>query len=184
MKKIYYLTLVLLIFSCSEDKENQVPNEEHPEFYIKATINGDSIMYDKEYLNERGNGAYYTYEGDPNSSSLGISRIGPEGNFITLLVKIQIDSIVTPYNIPKIPTYPFLKFEIQLGNSYAQPANVDNVTHIGSTLSGSDINLSILDKENDIVFGTFSGELKSNTGLTAIIENGEFRTKFIRVERN
>lgn len=190
MKPIYALFLVLLVFSCAEEKDKIIPKDEHPEFYIKANIDGDSIIYVKEYPNEHVNGTFRTYEGDPNSSSLSISRLeknfGSEGDYISIFVtRIQLDSIITPYNIPQIPTYPIPYFEIQFGNLSTQNTNApdDSVTYLGTTLSGSDINLSILDKENDIILGTFSGELKTNTGLIVIIENGEFRSNIIRDEK-
>ena len=44
MKTIYFLFLILLVFACSEDMDNPILEEEHPGFYIKANINGDSIL--------------------------------------------------------------------------------------------------------------------------------------------
>lgn len=176
MKIIYLLLFAVIVCSCSEDKND--PGIGY-EFYIKAELDGELVIYATERSPKSANGAYYTHEGNPDGSTLRIQRWANStsaSNYISIEInRIQLDDIATPYDIPQVPTYPAPYFQIAVD---------DSDDYYGATLLGDKINLSIIDKENDIISGTFSGELKTQSGQTMTVTNGEFRSRIDRIHTN
>lgn len=179
MRIIYLLFLLLIIFSCSEDKGD--PGLGY-EFYIKAELDGELVIYANESSPKSVNGAYVTHEGNPNGTTLHIQRRAnntSSSNYISIDInRIQLDDIVTPYNLQD-PANPDPKPYFQIAVD-----DFDSDTYYGTTLLGNDINLSILGKENDIISGTFSGKLKTQSGQTMTVTNGEFRSRIDRIHIN
>lgn len=179
MKILYLLLLAVIVCSCSDDKED--PGIGY-EFYIKAELDGELVIFAAESSPKAANGAYYTHEGNPDASNLQIRRWKSSNtansDFIHIdITRIQLDDITTPYNVSETSDSPKPYFQISI--DYTDPD-----IYYGVTLLGDNINLSILDKENDVISGTFSGELKTDSGQTLTVTNGEFRSRIDRIHTN
>jgi len=178
MKILYLVLFVLVVFSCSENKEE--PGIGY-EFYIKAELDGELVIYAAESSPKSSNGAYYTREGNPDDTNLQIRRMKSNtanSDFIHIQInRIRLDDITTPYNVSQTSDSPKPYFQISIDDT-------DPDIYYGVSLLGDNINLSILDKENDIISGTFGGELKTQSGQTITVTNGEFRSRIDRIHTN
>jgi len=174
---VIFLSLLTLLFSCKKD-EATPETPVIPELgSISGKFGSESFYFTAPFYTSEGmadtmSNVYYTYgffgmhRNDAKLATKGIS------------LYIQCTGMESlPLNQP----VPFC--EVQL-NNYLCPNDTvfgprDSCNYIGSSLDQS-VEMIITDKTDDVLTGTFSGVIRTRTGLTKQVTDGKFRIRLIR----
>ncbi|WP_169728056.1 hypothetical protein [Pontibacter actiniarum] len=199
MKKISILNLLfplllVLFISCSKDS----PEPEEPYIgngYIKGNFGSEYLTYTEKAVTTGGEAWGNSYDPNINGGELHISRDGtsPDQRHISIEIRnIDLDNLPIP-SVVYGEQAPRNKngFLAAGGVGLYDPASVpqgtshfgpeDSYNYMGSTYEEG-LTVRVTSKKNDIIEGTFEGEIKTPTGLVKTVTNGEFRVKIIRKE--
>jgi hypothetical protein len=198
MKQLYHLHLLLSLFlvlfiSCSKDS----PEPEEPYIgngYVKGNFGSEYLNYTEKAVTTAGELWGNSYDPNINGGNLYLSREGtsPDHRHISIdIANIDLDNLPIPtvINMQQASRnkdgYP-ASAAIGLYDPSSVPQDIahfgpeDSYNYMGSTYEG--VTVRITSKKNDIIVGTFEGDIKTPTGLVKTVTNGEFRVKIIRKE--
>lgn len=199
MKQPYLLNLLFSLFlvlfiSCSKDSPE--PGEPYiGNGYIAGNFGSVYLKYTEKAVTTTGGDTWgNSYEPDINGGSLHLSRNGtpPDHRHISIsILNIDLDNLPIPSVIhrqqaPRNKDGYLAYAIVGLFDPVSMPQNVthfgpeDSYNYVGGTNEG--LTVRITSKKNDIIEGTFEGEIKTQTGLVKTVTNGQFRVKIIREE--
>ncbi len=198
MKQSYLLNLLFPLFltlfiSCSKDS----PEPVEPYIgngYIKGNFGSEYLNYTEKAVTTGGEAWGNSYDSTINGGNLHISRDGtsPDNRHISINIgNIDLDNLPIPSVIhgqqgPRNKDGYLADGGVGLYDPASVPQGIshfgpeDSYNYMGSISEG--ITVRITSKKNDIIEGTFEGEIKTPTGLVKTVTNGEFRVKIIRKE--
>jgi hypothetical protein len=171
-------TLLLVLFSCSKDKSNEIPIVFQDEGYIYGKFGTETL--------------YYTVPLNFNKLPDTNSNVSFSSGFMALYrfdAKVPtrgISIISQGLNLDQLPLNETLPYaELQLNNLICQTDTTngphDSCNYYGNTFNHA-VDIRITDKQNDVLTGTFSGIIRTNTGLSKCVTDGRFRIRMIRVQ--
>lgn len=198
MKQPYSLNLLLSLFlvlfiSCSKD----LPEPEEPYTgtgYIKGSFGSEYLNYTEQAVTTGGEAWGNSYDPNVNGGNLHLSRDGtsPDQRHISIdignidLENLPIPTVISKQQAPRNKEGYIASAGIGLYDPSSVPQGIshfgpeDSYNYMGSTYEG--LTVRITSKKNDIIEGTFEGEIKTPTGLVKTVTDGEFRVKIIRKE--
>jgi len=185
--KIYYLILLMLsitVLSCNSEDEAPLDNNNNNNdaFFIEATVDGEDIR--AEYTCPTPGCDFVTGNYSEFGNLIYMERTVSDTDRRGWCIKIE-DVDLDNWQIPDTLDASALFYQENLDLSYySGPWQSDNNFSVDGTVLGYDsFEMIVTSKSDDIIEGTFSGELRngSDTDFTVTVTDGSFRIQLIRI---
>jgi hypothetical protein len=178
--------LISLFSSCKKDNTNQTPapspSSTGNTYFIEGKVNG--VMHHSEYRCQYSGCDMVTGNYDSFMNAIQMQRTTSATSDIGWDIHIDqvtLDSWTIPDTLDA--SYPSGQPHLDLSYYSGTWQSDNNWLVDGVVLGDNSFNMKVTSKTNDIIEGTFSGQLRngSNSDTTVTVTEGKFKIKLIRI---
>ncbi|MDQ4142062.1 MAG: hypothetical protein M3142_16280, partial [Bacteroidota bacterium] len=138
-----------------------------------------------------GDSSSHYYDPSINGGTLTLMRQGQSSDSRNCSIQIwgiDLDNIPIPSEFSKTHKFPSKNgYTLYGGFGLWDSAAPSNITTNGpddsynyTAVTSDNFSIRLISKKNDILKGTFEGQIKTASGLVKSVSNGEFRIKIVR----
>lgn len=165
-----------------------------PKLFIRAKFGNELLecYYTNIYTPESEVNSYINYVDHPSENHFYFRMYNnyyfeKSKEFQIDINRVNIDTLRTPWQ-NQLPAWKYNSYVniylVNIGRSVGVWGVYDSINYYGAGLPGDPVFVKVTGLNGDTIEGTFHGTLKTKTGLTKELTDGEFKLKFNRLNKN